>query len=247
VNDLPELDDEASALLAALREEERLPSPVEDRVWTRLAAEVEPAPRRRYLWLGLAAAAALVIAFVSLQGRSAADRPSEDRRDQAVFEAERDDAPAEATRRAPPAPAPVTTRDPSPPDDDDEAEPEPEPADPLPVATPDPVPPRAPTPTPTVSPRVSLAGELALLEDMRAALLAEDAGRALKIAGEHARKYPKGALTEERLGLRAVALCTLGRAEGTSAAATFLRDHPTSSLATKVRTACAAAEKSTAP
>ena len=70
----------------------------------------------------------------------------------------------------------------------------------------------------------SLTEEIALLQDAHAALQSGSAERALGILDEHARRFPRGTLTEER--------------EATQAA-DFLRDHPRSPQAPAVRASCA--------
>ena len=86
----------------------------------------------------------------------------------------------------------------------------------------------------------SLAEEIALLQDAHAALQSESAARALGILDEHARRFPRGTLTEEREASRVSALCKLGRPdEARTQAADFLRDHPRSPQAAAVRASCA--------
>jgi hypothetical protein len=66
-----------------------------------------------------------------------------------------------------------------------------------------------------------------------------DAARALALFDEHARLFPNGALAEERAAERVVALGDLHRCgEARPAIASFLRDHPTSPLAARVRAVC---------
>jgi hypothetical protein len=77
--------------------------------------------------------------------------------------------------------------------------------------------------------------EVALLEGMNAALARGDAAATLGLASEHARLYPGGTLSEERDGARALALCMVGT---TSAAREFLRAHPSSPLAGRLRAVC---------
>jgi hypothetical protein len=84
----------------------------------------------------------------------------------------------------------------------------------------------------------SIAAELALLEQAQAALRAQAPARALVVLNEHAAKYPRGALSEERNGLRVLALCDLGRSGAAQAAERFVADHPSSPLAGPVRDAC---------
>jgi hypothetical protein len=84
-----------------------------------------------------------------------------------------------------------------------------------------------------------LEGEVRLLEEADAELRRGDAIGALVTLGEHAAKYPAGALVDEREGIRAIALCRAGRlAEGRAAADRFLSAARKSSLATRVRNAC---------
>src|SRR5438128_863655 len=67
-----------------------------------------------------------------------------------------------------------------------------------------------------------------------------DADAALARLAEHAVRYPSGALVYEREGVRAIALCRSGRiAEGRAVADRFLGSARKSSLAMRVRTACA--------
>lgn len=84
-----------------------------------------------------------------------------------------------------------------------------------------------------------LEGEAHLLEQADAELRRGDANAALARLGEHAAKYPSGALREEREGMRVVALCRAGRAaEGNAAAERFLARSPRSALASRIRSAC---------
>lgn len=72
--------------------------------------------------------------------------------------------------------------------------------------------------------------EAALLRAARA-LLASDPAGALAKLDEHARRFPSGALTEEREAARILALCKTGREdEATAAAARFVGGHPRSPL-----------------
>jgi len=84
--------------------------------------------------------------------------------------------------------------------------------------------------TPTVE------GEVRLVRDGVAALRAGAPARALALFDAHALRYPRGVLAEERAVERALALDALGRhAEARAAADEFLRAHPTSPLATRLR------------
>jgi hypothetical protein len=128
----------------------------------------------------------------------------------------------------------------------------PEPAEaPPPVAEPEPpvVPateaePRAAEPSrrsqaPAVADR--LRAEVALMDRARAALERDDADALWRLTGEHARRFPDGALVEEREAWQAIAACRLGHARAAARAEAFLRAHPRSAQADKLRRACAAA------
>lgn len=93
----------------------------------------------------------------------------------------------------------------------------------------------------------TLAEEIALLEKIRAALLADAPTRALDHVREHARRFPRGVLAQEREALRAVAMCTAGQSGGRAKAKSFTRAHPQSPLVAKVRAACSDEEKSDTP
>lgn len=69
-----------------------------------------------------------------------------------------------------------------------------------------------------------------------AALHAGNPARALVLFDAHAYRFPRGVLAEERAVERALALFALGRHDEARAAAdAFLRSHPTSPLATRLR------------
>ena len=86
----------------------------------------------------------------------------------------------------------------------------------------------------------ALAQEAALLRRARAQLRDGDATAALRVLDEHTRRFADGALVEEALVLRIDARCAAGQSERARADAdTFLRRHPSSPLAARVRRACA--------
>jgi hypothetical protein len=91
---------------------------------------------------------------------------------------------------------------------------------------------------PEVAPaRDPLSVQLAKLSSIRAALAAHDPSRALTMLADFDRKNPSSALGEEAAVLRIDALFDAGRVgEGKSAASGFLRDHPGSVFADRVRT-----------
>lgn len=87
-------------------------------------------------------------------------------------------------------------------------------------------------------PVVSLGGELNLIRRATSAVSAGHYAAALDALSEHAARYPVGSLVEERLGLRAVSLCKLQRADAATAAQSFADNHPDSPLLARVRAAC---------
>jgi hypothetical protein len=82
-----------------------------------------------------------------------------------------------------------------------------------------------------------LAEELALLSTAQSALRAGNPSESLRIAAEHARRFPRGSMRDERLGIEALSRCALGE-PGAEAAAQFLRETSGSPLAPAVRKAC---------
>jgi hypothetical protein len=109
------------------------------------------------------------------------------------------------------------------------------------------------TPGPSAAPAAEraaapdVADELVLLRGARSALKAGNAERSLQLLGEHARRFPHGALTEEREAARAVATCAMvtGSAGGGGSADTaratvarFFRAYPRSLHARRVHNAC---------
>lgn len=90
--------------------------------------------------------------------------------------------------------------------------------------------------TPTAS---SLKAEMALIGRAKRALEAGQPRKALSLLQRHAKTYPEGLLTEERLVVRMAALCEDGRgALARREAAAFLRAHPRSPLAAHASGAC---------
>ena len=84
-----------------------------------------------------------------------------------------------------------------------------------------------------------LRQEVDLLERVRKQLDAGKHAAVLELADEHERLFPDGAMIEERRAWRAIATCSLHRADARTHAQTFLDRHPRSSLTEKVRRACA--------
>jgi len=87
--------------------------------------------------------------------------------------------------------------------------------------------------------RSTLEDETSWLRQAHFALESGDAARALVLLDTHAARYPRGALQEERAAQRVFVLCKLGRGFDASVDADrFLRDHPRSPLADRVRAGC---------
>jgi len=85
----------------------------------------------------------------------------------------------------------------------------------------------------------SLEGEMKLLRTADAALRRGDSAAALSALSQQAAQYPHGALSQEREGMRAIALCASGSlSQGQSAAQRFLAHAEKSPLASRIRSAC---------
>lgn len=106
-----------------------------------------------------------------------------------------------------------------------------------PAATPEPAAPQATLPAPASSPRTrdALAREVALLSRATSELRAGHAAAALKVLADHQRRFPTGALVEERRAAKAQALCSLGRiAEGRAELARLTPHSPAAATAQHV-------------
>jgi hypothetical protein len=116
---------------------------------------------------------------------------------------------------------------------------EPVPAEVAPEQAVAPVAPRATAPT-IAKPSAPdpLAAELALIERARQGLKSGQPNQALAALAEHRAKFEHGVMTQERTALRALALCSLGDAQGKVEAQRFLERNPGSPLATHLRTGC---------
>ncbi len=110
------------------------------------------------------------------------------------------------------------------------------PARTLPV---EPQPTRAPTPSRAARPaniRESYSAELQLLNRSQAAYAAGNLSSALELLAEHARRFPKGRLAEEREAVRIRSLAGLGLTiEARRAAVMFANRFPRSALLPRVR------------
>ena len=112
----------------------------------------------------------------------------------------------------------------------------------LPVANP----PSAPNPPPVASaaPVAStLSEEAALLERAQRALAANAPSAALAVLSEHERRFPAGALREERQAAKVLAFCALGRvAEARTLARAFVSTAPGSVLVPRLERSCVGAD-----
>jgi hypothetical protein len=91
---------------------------------------------------------------------------------------------------------------------------------------------------PDPQPTTGLDDELSLISRAQSALGAKDAPRALALADEHASKFPKGQLANEREQIRTLALCAMNMPEGRSRAEVFVRTNPGAPMAGRLRQAC---------
>lgn len=93
-------------------------------------------------------------------------------------------------------------------------------------------------PTPE-QPASRLSEETQLMAAMQRALSGAAPSRALALIDQHRRRFPRGALAQEREAARVLALCALGRhAEAHTARQRFLRAWPDSPLTRRVRAEC---------
>lgn len=87
----------------------------------------------------------------------------------------------------------------------------------------------------------TLSEEATLLERAQRALAAREPGVALETLAEHERRFPRGALAEEREAAKVLALCALGRVnEARALARAFVNASPRSVLVPRVEHSCAA-------
>lgn len=86
-----------------------------------------------------------------------------------------------------------------------------------------------------------LQAEVALLTAANSAIRAEHMSEATRLLTDHAGRFPRGALREERRALELIVLCGHGPSErAAEAVQSFLRSAPQSVLAQRVRAACRA-------
>ena len=118
----------------------------------------------------------------------------------------------------------------------------PQPSPPSTPALSPPAPP--PSPSPSRSPARptpdAIRAERALLASAHTALRTGDTAAALAILADHASRFPRGLLVEERAATQVRALCAAGEtARADAARAAFLRRWPRSIHAARVRVTCA--------
>lgn len=203
--------------------------------------EPEPAPRRRVaaaglLWWGKAVGAsvglgatAVLSLKLTMMGWAALSRPEPAEAEPVAHESTTP-APAPAPAQPSRSPTETLTEDPS-------AEP---PELEAVVAAREGEPAGSPASRRRAAPTTAdaLRVELALMDRARAALEDDDAVMLWSLTTEHARRFPTGALSEERRAWQAVAACALGRSDAQARAAEFLRRHAGSAQAPRVREAC---------
>jgi hypothetical protein len=165
-----------------------------------------------------------------LAGTAAATRDKEEAATKAVAPkaAEVDPAPARRSSATPPIEAPSV-----PPI-------EPAPAGPVTPARTPTVLPRSPSKVVAEPPADDLAAETEIVAAADSALTRGDTARALALAAEHARRHPNGQLAVEREAITATAACLAKQPDAAAQAQRFLRLHPRSAAAAKVRARCGA-------
>jgi len=85
----------------------------------------------------------------------------------------------------------------------------------------------------------ALQEEVRLLQEAQRAMRGGELLRALALVDEHARRFPDGLLRQERLAVRVLILCALGRTGAAGREAErFLREWPTSPLSSQIRASC---------
>ena len=256
-DELPELDANELALLAAFSDDEGPAATIRERVKARVLESTVPVVPTgtvvRGPWVPWVAGTVLAAAAAALLVLAVGDSDVTAVQDHGLQQAPNTPESAEGIRaKQEPAPARRTaTAAAASPDSPAEAVPT-EVLAPLPLA-PEPEPPAPSTPrrstatprkappleTPTVASPTSLAEETRLLDRARRAVVENRPKDALSLLRDAQSKFPTGVLRQERAVLRVVALCDAGKlAEGRKAAASFLRTHPQSALRSRAQGAC---------
>ncbi len=100
------------------------------------------------------------------------------------------------------------------------------------------LPARAEQTPPSSAPDDGMSGELALLQRAERATRAGNAALALAFISELAEKYPRSRFLEERRAIELLARCQADARDASAGADAFLREHPKSLYAGRVRQAC---------
>lgn len=239
-----ELDAAARAVLEICREGDALPPTVRAAVWQRLEHELAPAPvvrTSRWIWIGVAAAAATILTLAL--GRELSTRDDAAIPELAPLQGDATTSPQRVESAAPPEHAPEPAVLPGPVD-------EPLPAEATRAASATTTHERAASSssrTPRAAPdqrgtvpTASGASELELVREATAATRRGEPTRALALLDEAARRFGEGALLPERAAARVLALCAdAQRAQARREADAFVARWPDSPLAARVRRACA--------
>jgi hypothetical protein len=88
-------------------------------------------------------------------------------------------------------------------------------------------------------PALALGAQLALVREASNALDRHEYASALALLSDYSRSHPQGAFLHEVSALRAIALCEAHSPEAPAVRAAYLAEHPSSTLAARVRKACA--------
>lgn len=241
-DELPEMSDSMRDYVAAFAAVERPKAAMSAETWAAIEQETAP-DRRRVLVLGigaaLAVAAAVVLAFTSLDG-STLEQQDGDPSVQAPHAGEVDETGGELSFKTPAKKIEARTNEPAPAPVEANTEVAPDPAGvpivPEPPARPKP---RKQTAKPEPKPEPSLEDELLLFKQAKAAADSGRANDALSLLDRYAKEFPNGVLRLEAQVVRAEALCSAGR----TSAANKLRDrfvdgHPSHPLASRMRDVC---------
>ncbi len=102
-------------------------------------------------------------------------------------------------------------------------------------------------PTTEVAATDSEGAELQLVASARTSIADGDFTTALAVLDEHARRFPKGVLAEERSAYRAIALCRSGAADARTAQLQFNSSYPGSHHHRSIKAACDTPGDSRAP
>jgi hypothetical protein len=101
------------------------------------------------------------------------------------------------------------------------------------------------SPEPTATPNDdALLREISLIRSASRAIRQNKPEKALRLLKTYDDEFPEGVMREERDGLRVLALCRLGRrAEAEQAKQQFLRQSPSSPMASRIRDNCEEPER----